>query len=108
MEDEYEEVDAFIQSLVDAGVFIEFEDEFGDKHYSITAKARELAPKLWKAHVEELQAALYRLWQFDMVDIMFDGENPLMDTISLTDNAYDWEAVSKTSIFRSGILEVSG
>lgn len=84
------EADGYIDSLVELGVIEEIVDPVtGQISYRVTPSAEHLAPGLWDANLSELKKTLYRLWNHGVVTIMFSDKGPLMDSIALTDEAFD-------------------
>lgn len=62
-------------------------DEDGELMFSISEKAKELAPELWKAHVEYVDELLVQLFEKDLIKVSYD-EN-LNANISLSDQGKD-------------------
>jgi membrane protease subunit (stomatin/prohibitin family) len=60
-------------------------DESGEIVFSVTDKAKELAPELWKAHADYVDETLLELYSKDLISVEYD-EN-LQATISLTEEA---------------------
>lgn len=89
-----DEVDKFINELIDMGLLIEhINDVTGEKSYEIPSDVKERAPFLWEIHMKDIKKAIYRMWQHGMVDIMFSEEGPLADVVTLTDLAFNKDAV---------------
>ena len=94
MFEEENEVDEFIQYLVEIGALIVNKSEDGEDRYEISPHSKEVAPMLWKAHMDEIKDSIYRLWQHDMVTIEFSADGPLADSVMLTENIYDQDKVA--------------
>jgi hypothetical protein len=60
-------------------------DESGEIVFSVTDKAKDLAPELWKAHADYVDETLLDLYSKDLISVEHD-EN-LQATISLTEEA---------------------
>ena len=60
-------------------------DESGEIVFSVTDKAKELAPELWKAHADYVDETLLELYSKDLISVEYN-EN-LQATISLTEEA---------------------
>ena len=58
-------------------------DEDGELMFSISEKAKELAPELWEAHVEYVDELLVQLFEKDLIEISYDED--LNANISLSD-----------------------
>lgn len=68
-------------------VELEGMDENGEMIFSITEKAKELAPELWEAHMKHVEESLMVLYANDLVNVEYD-EN-LEAKISIKPEGYD-------------------
>lgn len=108
MEDEvnHDEVDEFIEELIEQGLIIEHIDELtGEKGYSISNEAQHRAPALWETHIDDMKKTLYRLFMAGVVTIMFSEEGPMMDTVALTELAFDEKVVSTLDFYDQQYLQ---
>lgn len=108
MEEEvnHDEVDDLIAELIEQGLIIEhLHPETGEKLYSISNKAQDHAPDLWEAHIDDMKQSLYRLFMAGAVTIMFSDEGPMMDTVALTDLAFDEKTVETLDYFDQQYLK---
>lgn len=108
MEEEtnHDEVDEFIAELIEQGLIIEHvDDETGEKTYSVSNEAQTRAPTLWETHVDDLKKTLYRLFMAGVVTIMFSEEGPLMDTVALSELAFDEGTVSSLDFYDQQYLK---
>lgn len=102
MEEEvnHDEVDDFIAELIEQGLILEHLDpDTGEKMYSISNKAQEQAPALWETHVDDMKKTLYRLFMAGVVTIMFSEDGPMMDTVALTELAFDEKVVATLDFY---------
>lgn len=53
-------------------VELEGMDENGEMIFSITEKAKELAPELWEAHIEHIDESLIALYEMDLIEVEYD------------------------------------
>lgn len=53
-------------------VELEGMDENGEMIFSITEKAKELAPELWNAHIKHVEESLIVLYENDLVNVEYD------------------------------------
>lgn len=53
-------------------VELEGMDENGEMIFSITDKAKELAPELWNAHMKHVEESLMVLYENDLVNVEYD------------------------------------
>jgi len=53
-------------------VELEGMDENGEMIFSITEKAKELAPELWDAHMRHVEESLMTLYANDLVNVEYD------------------------------------
>lgn len=93
MSEEDKEVSDFIKFLVDMGVLkpLGYDVEIGEDLFIITDKAQELLPELTNAREKETNAAIFELWQRNMLDVIFDDDgSPL---VSLNKNSTDKEKI---------------
>lgn len=100
-----DELDEFIQYLVDMGIIIEHVTSTGEKKYSVSKEAETFAPDLWEAHLLDIRKHIYKMWEYGIVNITFSENGPLEDRVSLTDLAFDEETVSKLSIPEKDYLD---
>ena len=49
-------------------------DESGEMIFSITEKAKELAPELWEAHIEHIDESLIALYEMDLVEVEYNDD----------------------------------
>ena len=68
-------------------VELEGMDENGEMIFSITEKAKELAPELWEAHMKHVEESLMVLYANDLVNVEYD-EN-LEAKISIKPEGYN-------------------
>ncbi len=68
-------------------VELEGMDENGEMIFSITEKAKELAPELWDAHMRHVEESLMTLYENDLVNVEYD-EN-LEAKISIKPEGYE-------------------
>ena len=68
-------------------VELEGMDENGEMIFSITDKAKELAPELWNAHMKHVEESLMVLYANDLVNVEYD-EN-LEAKISIKPEGYN-------------------
>ena len=47
-------------------------DEGGEMIFSITEKAKDLAPELWEAHIEHIDDSLIALYEMDLIEVEYD------------------------------------
>ena len=47
-------------------------DENGEMIFSITEKAKDLAPELWEAHIEHIDESLIALYEMDLIEVEYD------------------------------------
>lgn len=107
-DDDYEEddIDDFINELVEAGMLIEHLDEkTGETLYQIAPEAKDKMPGLWDVHVEDMCQSMYRLFMAGAVTMMFSEEGPMQDTVALTEQAFDPAVVSTLDYFDQKYLE---
>jgi DNA-binding PadR family transcriptional regulator len=80
---EEEANDARIAYYLEIGA-ISFEgvDESGEIIYSISDKAKELAPELWQSHIEYVDKSLIELYEQGLVEIEYNEK--LEATIHIT------------------------
>lgn len=106
-EQDYEDIDEVIGELVDSGLVIEHVDEkTGDVRYEVSERAKKEAPEFWAAHVMDLRKTLYELFAKDMITINFSMDGPMMDTVALTDLAFDKQAVDALDHYLRDYLNV--
>ena len=74
------ELDYYIEI---GAVSIEGIDEEGEFIFLITEKAKDLAPELWKAHMDYIDEAMMKLYKEGLVNVSYD-EN-LEAIFNLTD-----------------------
>ena len=67
-------------------VELEGMDENGEMIFSINEKAKELAPKLWDAHIKHVEESLIALYEQDLINVEYD-EN-LQAMISIKPEGY--------------------
>jgi len=53
-------------------VELEGVDENGEMIFSITEKAKDIAPELWEAHTEYINDALVGLYEMDLIEVEYD------------------------------------
>ncbi len=95
---EQDELDKFIQDLVDAGAInTMISPETGEVLYQLNENIETLVPGLWEEHEKELRKMLHRLWEKGVITIMFSEEGPLEDTVALTDDAFNPEVLGNLS-----------
>ncbi len=100
MEDEDEQgIDEVIEQLVEDGVLTEHLNENGEIMYGVSATAKDKAPAFWDAHIDDLTKTLYRLFMLGIVTIMFSDDGPMLDSVALTEAAFDPNEVSKLDAF---------
>ena len=78
--DEEKSIDYYIQMGV---ININGVDEDGEIMFSISEKAKDLAPELWKAHTEYVDELLIGLFEKNLIDISYDED--LNANISLSE-----------------------
>lgn len=66
---------------------IEGMDENGEMIFSITEKAKDVAPELWDAHKEYINDALLGLYEKDLINVEYDENLEAM--ISIKPEAYE-------------------
>jgi len=94
---EDEELEEYIDGLVEKGLLIEHEEE-GEVIYELHPDIRHEEPEIWEQHMKDLRRGIERMWSLGLVDITFSDEGPGKDIIVLTDLAYDddfLETISK-------------
>lgn len=107
-DDNYEEddIDDFIQELVETGMLIEHLDEVtGETLYQVASEAKDRMPGLWDVHVEDMKHSMYRLFMAGVVTMMFSEEGDMYDTVALTEQAFDPAVVSTLDHFDQKYLE---
>jgi hypothetical protein len=106
--DDYEEddIDDFINELVEIGMLIEHLDEkTGETLYQIAPEAKDRMPGLWDVHVEDMKQSMYRLFMAGVVTMMFSEEGDMYDTVALTEQAFDPAVVATLDYFDQKYLE---
>jgi hypothetical protein len=93
MSEENKEINDFIKFLVDMGVLkpLGYDVEIGDDVFIITDKAEELLPGLHDAREKDTNAAIFELWQRNMLDVIFDDDG--MPLVSLNKNSTNKEKI---------------
>ena len=93
---EDEELEEYIDHLVERGLLIEHEDE-GQVIYELHPDIRHEEPAIWDQHIKDLRRGIERMWTLGLVNITFSDEGPGKDIITLTDLAYDEEFLKTIS-----------
>jgi len=62
-------------------VELEGMDENGETIFSINEKAKELAPKLWDAHIKHVEESLIALYEQDLINVEYDENLEAMISI---------------------------
>lgn len=80
-------------NLIDKGA-VSFEgfDEDGEPLYKFTEKLQDVAPDLYKMHIEMLNIEIMALWEKGFVDMDLFEKNP---TVKLTNKAFDKTLVNE-------------
>jgi len=71
-EDEMDEDMKLAHYLEIGAIELEGMDEDGEIIFSITEKAKELAPELWEAHIEHIDESLIALYEMDLIEVEYD------------------------------------
>jgi hypothetical protein len=71
-EDEMDEDMKLAHYLEIGAIELEGMDEDGEIVFSITEKAKELAPELWEAHIEHIDESLIALYEMDLIEVEYD------------------------------------
>ena len=83
-----DEDDDRLQYYLEIGAIeLEGVDDNGEVIYSISEKAKEVAPELWESHTEWVDKALIDLYESGLISIEYN-EN-LEATINLSPEGYD-------------------
>ena len=69
MEEEMKELDYYIEI---GAVSIEGIDDEGEFIFLITEKAKDIAPELWKVHMEYVDNAMLQLFEKGLVNVSYD------------------------------------
>ena len=62
-------------------VELEGMDENGEMIFSITEKAKEIAPELWDAHMKHVEESLITLYEQDLINVEYDENLEAMISI---------------------------
>lgn len=71
-EDEMDEDMKLAHYLEIGAVELEGVDESGEMIFSITEKAKDLAPELWEAHIQHIDDSLIALYEMDLIEVEYD------------------------------------
>jgi hypothetical protein len=83
-----DEDDQKLQHYLEIGAIeLEGVDENGEVIYSISEKAKEIAPELWESHKEWVDKALLDLYESGLISV--DYNEDLEATINLSPEGYD-------------------
>jgi hypothetical protein len=83
-----DEDDEKLQHYLEIGAIeLEGVDENGEVIYSISEKAKEIAPELWESHKEWVDKALLDLYKSGLISV--DYNEDLEATINLSPEGYD-------------------
>lgn len=67
-------------------------DDDGQEIYLISEKANEIFPPIVKLHEQEVNSAIFNLWEMDMINVNFDENGEPL--ISLNDNSLDEDKIN--------------
>jgi creatinine amidohydrolase/Fe(II)-dependent formamide hydrolase-like protein len=70
-------------------------NEHGEDIYSLTEKAKEIAPELYEEQMKKFNEVVFSLWTKEMVDISFDDEGEPMISLHLEDNSFDFSQLDE-------------
>lgn len=103
------ESDNIIKFLIDMGILIPlgFDEEIGQDMYLLSDDAKTFMPEVSEEHQMELNAAVFDLWNIDMLNVVFDDDGEPL--IGLNENSLDKskvEAIENEELKRAmiGIL----
>jgi hypothetical protein len=72
-ENEYEDSDSKLAYYLEIGaVSLEGVDESGEMIFSISEKAKEIAPELWQSHIEYVDKSIMELYEAGLVEVEYD------------------------------------
>jgi glutathionyl-hydroquinone reductase len=57
-------------------------DENGDEIYSLTDKAKDLAPEFYENQMKDLNATVFSLWNKGIIDVIFDESGDTMISLN--------------------------
>lgn len=107
---EEEEDSELIQYLIEMGVLkpIGYDENIGDELYVLTDKAFGAFPELSNIREKETNAAVFELWQRNMLDVVFDesGE-PLVSLNKNSTNKNMIEAIEDETLRNQMYMIVS-
>lgn len=107
---EEQEQDALIEYLIQMGVLkpAGYDENIGDELYILTDKALGVFPELSDIREKETNAAVFELWQRNMLDVVFDesGE-PLVSLNKNSTNKDMIEAIEDESLRNQMYMIVS-
>ncbi len=98
MDDDYMSDEDYMQleHYIEIGAIeVEGVDEDGELIFSISEKAKDLAPELWQAHSDYIDRSLIKLYEDGLINVEYD-EN-LEATITVNENGM--EAVRQLGIY---------
>ena len=76
------ETEAFDHFVEIGAIELEGVDEDGEFLYSITDKAEEVAPELWRAHMDMTEKMMTEMFQKELINIEYDEELNAMISVS--------------------------
>lgn len=82
MQDDFEKM--FDHYIAIGAVELQGIDDDGEFLYSVSDKAKEVAPELWKIHTEKVEEMIMDMLKDDLVDIEYDED--LTATIKVSEN----------------------
>lgn len=71
-EEEYEEIQQLEHYIQIGAISLEGMDENGEAIYAIHESAKEIAPELWEAHINYVDASLLKLYEEGLMEVEYD------------------------------------
>lgn len=72
-ENDYEDSDEKLAYYLEIGaVSLEGIDENGEMLFSISEKAKDIAPELWQSHIDYVDRSLMELYEAGLVEVEYD------------------------------------